>query len=472
MSFDFHALCSLDIDDYDDAIKVVSQYTNDVLDLFHNSEMGKKYGEIYKEEGSWIEPLLHFAFDYDLPTLPHMRAWDVRHLLTDIFPRKVSVNEDQALEIIPEITAFWQFIESEFDQPDTKPILKFLRKIEKKYSKIIMDESKFGMAKTFAMQMIDEGVDILDQKAVDAFIERYNRDILQDYTQFSEEIPAKSLAEKQSEYTFPVVELLTLGKPKGWKDWPDYLEYGFMQEHVAELNRMVVDWELHWDESDDEMYWAPIHAWRVLGQLKAEEAAESLILLLGVMDEFDSDWIAEEVPEVFGLIGPSTIPHLKKFLREGEDKVWGRIAAAHSLEVIGNKYYLARIDCITALIEQLKEFYENHETLNSFLISYLIDLKGTEALPVIEEAFEADMVDLMVCGDWEDVQIEFGILKKRITPAPYELFNDPGFFPPIPTTEVPNKEGDKKKEKAKTKQQKQSRKQNRKKKRKRRRKKK
>jgi hypothetical protein len=195
-----------------------------------------------------------------------------------------------------------------------------------------------------------------------------------------------------------------------------------------------------------------------------------LILLLGFLDEYDSDWIGEEVPEVFGMIGPSTIPHLKKFLSEGGDKLWGRVSAAHCLELIGNKYYQAKLDCIAILTEQLKEFYDNHDTLNAFLISSLINLKGAEALLVIEEAYEADMVDLMVCGDWEDVQIEFGILEKRITPKPSGLFNAPGLFPPVPATREPGKE--QKKKKAKTKQQKQSRKQNRKKKQKRRRKKK
>jgi hypothetical protein len=399
-----------------------------------------------------------------------MSAWDVRHLLTDIFPAKVSVTQDQAQQIIPEMIAFWQFIESEFDQPDTKSILKYLRTIAKKYPKIIMDESKFGTAKTIATQMISDEVDITDQKAVDAYLEHYNRSILSNIELPSEVKPTKSLEQKQSEYTSPVAELLTLGKPKELKAWPDYLKSGFTQEHIPDLNRMVVDWELHWDESDDELYWAPVHAWRVLGQLQAEEAAESLILLLGFLDEYDSDWIGEEVPEVFGMIGPGTIPQLKKFLNEGGDKLWGRVSAAHSLEVIGNKYYRAKVNCITILTEQLKEFYENDETLNAFLISYLIDLKGTEALPVIEEAYESEMVDLLVCGDWEDVQIEFGFLEKRITPKPYGSFNAPGLYPPRPATRNPNK--DQKLKKTKTKQQKQSRKQNRKRKRKRRRKKK
>jgi hypothetical protein len=460
MSFDFHALCDLKFDDFDDAMEVVQQYTADILDLFHNSEAGKKYVEKYPGKSSWIEPLLHYTFSYDLPALPHMSAWDIRHLLTKIFPEKVSVSQDEAPEIIPEMIAFWQFIDSEFEQPETKQILKYLRETENKYPEIIMDQSKFGIAKTVVMDMLEEGVDLLDEKAVTAFIKRYNRNLPQQNKPLAEERPTKSLAEKQNEYTSPVVELLTLGRPEKLKDWPDYLELGFTKEHVDELSRMAVDWELHEDESDDELYWAPVYAWRILGQLKAEEALDSLLLLVGVMDEYDSDWIGEELPEVFGMIGPSAIPHLKKFLKEGGDKLWGRVLAVDSLKVIGNKYYQARVICINTLLEQLKEFYYNQDTLNAFLISSLIDLKGTEALPVIKEAYEADMVDPMVCGDWEDVQVEFGILKNRVTPPLYG-FSD--FFEPPPETA---QNTDKKKAKAKSKQKQQSKKQNRKKKKK------
>lgn len=459
MSFDFHALCDLEFDD-DDAIKAVDQYTADLLELFHNSEAGKKYGEKYQEAGSWIEPLLNYTFIYSLPALPHMSAGDIRHLLTKIYPEKLGVTQDEASEIIPEMIAFWQFIDSEFEQPDAKPILKYLREIEKKYPKIIMDKSKFGIAKTMAMSMLEEGVDLLDEKAMNAFMERYNQGLLHEEKPVAEEKPTKSLSEKQSEYTSPVAELLTMSRPEELRDWPDYLELGFTHEHVAELSRMAVDWDLHEDESDDELYWAPIYAWRILGQLKAEEALDSLMLLVGVMDEFDSDWIGEELPEVFAMIGPSAIPHLKKFLKEGGDKLWGRVLATDSLKVIGNKFYQAKVVCINVLLEQLKEFYDNQDTLNAFLISSLIDLKGTEALPVIEEAYEADMVDTMVCGDWEDVQIEFGILKNRITPPSYGLS---GLFLPRPETK-PKK--DQEKNKAKTKQQQQSKKQNRKKKKK------
>jgi len=453
MSFDFHGLCHLDAEDFDDELERVNQYTADILALFHQSAIGKKFGDL--EEGSWIDPFLHYALFNDLARLPHMRARDVRYLMEEIFPAKVTVKQEQAQEIIPEMIAFWQFVDGEFDQPNAKAILKYLQKVEKKYPKIIMDERKFGVGKTVVMEMFSQDVDLTDKKAVAAFIAEYNQQISSDDESSPKKQSGNTLLEKQTAYPSPVNELLTLGKPEASKDWPDYLDLGFSQDHLAGLLQMVVDWELYWDDSEDELFWAPVHAWRILGQLKARAAAEPLVSVLGFNDEYDSDWIGEEVPLVFGMIGPSAIPFLKKLLKEGGDKLWGRVSAGYSLERIGNKNYQARFDCIAVLAEQLKEYDENDETLNAFLISYLLDLKAVEALPVIEEAYQANCVDLTVCGDWEDVQIEFGILNQRISPKPYGLFGHSDPFLSLSGTRQSNQDRENKENRTPTNQEKQ-----------------
>jgi len=52
------------------------------------------------------------------------------------------------------------------------------------------------------------------------------------------------------------------------------------------------------------------------------------------------------------------------------------------------------------------------------LILYLVDLKAVEIAPLVEQAYQADVVDLSVLGDYEDFQIEVGLLKERLTPPP------------------------------------------------------
>jgi hypothetical protein len=53
---------------------------------------------------------------------------------------------------------------------------------------------------------------------------------------------------------------------------------------------------------------------------------------------------------------------------------------------------------------------------------------------VMERAFAADRVDISIPGDWEDVQVELGLIEERQTPRPqYHTFWDlPNPVPPEP----------------------------------------
>ena len=64
------------------------------------------------------------------------------------------------------------------------------------------------------------------------------------------------------------------------------------------------------------------------------------------------------------------------------------------------------------LVNQLEKFVEQPETVNTFVISALWDLRAVEAMSVIERAFASGLVDESVSGDLEDVQIHFGLKAK------------------------------------------------------------
>lgn len=83
---------------------------------------------------------------------------------------------------------------------------------------------------------------------------------------------ASHILHMSTSYPPPVDKLLTYGDCRNFRDWPDYLALGFTHEHVDDLIRMGTSEELNWADSDSPEVWAPIHAWRVLGQLKAEAA--------------------------------------------------------------------------------------------------------------------------------------------------------------------------------------------------------
>jgi HEAT repeat protein len=90
-------------------------------------------------------------------------------------------------------------------------------------------------------------------------------------------------------YRDPVAQLLTLGDPRQEgrmaSEWRDYPALGLTAEHVPELVRMTLDKDLHWTALEGAEVWAPLHAWRALGQLRAESAIEPLLRLLNRIDD-------------------------------------------------------------------------------------------------------------------------------------------------------------------------------------------
>jgi hypothetical protein len=219
-----------------------------------------------------------------------------------------------------------------------------------------------------------------------------------------------------SNYPPPISQLLTYGDPRHLPAWPeqlDYLPLGFGPEHIEDLIHMATDERLRWADSESLEVWAPIHAWRALGQLRAESAVESLLGVLAQTDEFDDDWTMEELPDVFGLIGPAALDPVAAYLADADHGLWARITAAASLAKIGLQHPETRDACVAALVQTLERFAENDEGLNADVIYNLTELHAVEAVDLIQRAFDAGQVDEMVMGGWPEVQVELGLI-----PAP------------------------------------------------------
>ena len=136
-------------------------------------------------------------------------------------------------------------------------------------------------------------------------------------------------------YAPPLDRLLSMGNAWGDKPWPDYLALGLGPEHIPELIRMATDPELNDAPSESPEVWAPGHAWRALAQLHAAEAAAPLTQLFQRIDEPGDDFVGEDLPKAFGLLGPAAIPALMAYLADDSHGLWARVAAGHSLGHIG-----------------------------------------------------------------------------------------------------------------------------------------
>ena len=104
--------------------------------------------------------------------------------------------------------------------------------------------------------------------------------------------------------TGPTEALLSLGeaRPIDASKWLAYrADVGLTDEHVSELTRVACDPVLNGAETDSKEVWAPVHAWRALGQLRAAAAVEPLLRYLARVEDDDS--VSVDFPLVFGMIG-------------------------------------------------------------------------------------------------------------------------------------------------------------------------
>jgi len=232
------------------------------------------------------------------------------------------------------------------------------------------------------------------------------------------------------DYADPVRQLLRIGTRGAYDpaEWPDYsAEFGITHEHVGALIGIACDLALHHGDPDSSAVWAPVHAWRALGQLRAEASVEPLLALLTALE--DDDAVALEVPVVFGMIGPAALPHIAGFLSNRATSESPIATAISGLCEIVARYPDCRTECIGILVRTLEPQADTDETINGFAVAALIDLHAVEAIDAIRDAFRRNAVELSIAGDVEDVEIELGLRDRRATPAPLYTILPTGWSP-------------------------------------------
>jgi len=194
--------------------------------------------------------------------------------------------------------------------------------------------------------------------------------------------------DSKTSYQQPVDKLLTCGM-NGWitpDKWPDYRKLGIGPEHIPDLIRMATDEELNEANEQNTEVWAPMHAWRALGQLRAVEAIEPLLGLLERLE--NDDWVHDELPDVFAKIGPAALPALTEYVADLSHAVSSQISAITSIEKIGKRWSDARGECLPLLDKRLERFEENEPLVNGILVLELVRWGAREAAPLIERAFD------------------------------------------------------------------------------------
>jgi hypothetical protein len=115
--------------------------------------------------------VMDFAADYFNATVATLGPSELREIMFDVIPRKLSIDASAAGWIIEETRAFYAFLKREFGLEQADACLRMLdgdavRKLEAALS----DTSKFGMAKSLVMGGREAGFDMDSKEGIEAWM--------------------------------------------------------------------------------------------------------------------------------------------------------------------------------------------------------------------------------------------------------------------------------------------------------------
>jgi len=115
--------------------------------------------------------VMAFAADYFGATIATLGPRDLREIIFEIIPRKVSVDASKARWIIEENHAFYQFLKRKYALDQADACLRVLSgDAVKKLEAAVSDRRNFGMAKSLMMAGRDAGFDMESKDGIEAWM--------------------------------------------------------------------------------------------------------------------------------------------------------------------------------------------------------------------------------------------------------------------------------------------------------------
>ncbi len=173
MAFDLHQLDHLRHDS-DAVTERLQDYIAELIEEFAQSTESEQllnaFPALAEGLGGWIHSLLDLGYGYEQVLLPQMTPPQVERLVQAIFPRKVSLlSATDAAEAIPELIAFWQFLQRVYKLPNAKKIITYLQRVAHQFPALMMDENNFGIAKAFFTSGQAMGFDMTTKAGLQEF---------------------------------------------------------------------------------------------------------------------------------------------------------------------------------------------------------------------------------------------------------------------------------------------------------------
>ncbi len=140
---------------------------DELVRRFAASPEGKRLDEIYA-----CRFVMNLGADYLGHTISTLGSTDLREVLFELIPRKISIQASDARWIVEEMRAFYGFLKREFGLKQADSCLRVLdRNAAKMLEAGLSDSRHFGMAKSLVMAGADAGFDMQTQEGLDAWMQ-------------------------------------------------------------------------------------------------------------------------------------------------------------------------------------------------------------------------------------------------------------------------------------------------------------
>ena len=130
-----------------------------------------------------------------------MKVKDAREILLQMFPRKVSMEEEDCRDAIDEISALWKFVDRVHAVENAKKIGAEIRALHAEFHQEMSDPQNFGQAKSFFMEGKAKGFDMTTQEGAESFMQFHNAQIatnsFDSTSTHSTESPVAGMSRKQ-----------------------------------------------------------------------------------------------------------------------------------------------------------------------------------------------------------------------------------------------------------------------------------
>ena len=154
--------------------EAAERYREVLMERFEASAEGQ---DLVRQGGTvgWADTLMDLGMGYLEVTPATMTAEQLKTILFELFPRKVSAEPGCGQEIVAELQAFWRFLRREFGLPNAGACLRVLTTgTALRLDREMQNPANFGLAKAFLAQGLAHGFDMATPEGIQAWTETYN----------------------------------------------------------------------------------------------------------------------------------------------------------------------------------------------------------------------------------------------------------------------------------------------------------